>query len=95
MGYRKLLFGAGAEEIGGVTPNGRTRSLRGFTQEEIEAVLKAGGKLTLAQVLRCRVTYFTEGIALGGRGFLGSWGEGTEEGVVERRRALVGRSWAV
>ena len=50
------------------------------TQEEIEAVWKAGGKLTLAQVLRCRVTYFTEGIALGGRGFLSSWGEGTEEG---------------
>jgi putative transposase len=78
-GYRKLLFGAGAEEIGGVTPDGNTRSRRGFTQKEIEAVWKAGGKLTLAQVLRCRVAYFTEGIALGGRGFLSSWGGGNEQ----------------
>ncbi|MFT5412688.1 MAG: hypothetical protein ACI8XO_004646, partial [Verrucomicrobiales bacterium] len=77
-GYRKLLFGAGAEEIGGVTPDGETRSQRGFTQKEIEAVWKAGGKLTLAQVLRCRVTYFTEGIALGGQQFLRSWGEGSD-----------------
>jgi hypothetical protein len=77
-GYRKLLFGAGAEEIGGVTPDGKTRSRGGFTQKEIEAVWKAGGKLTLAQVLRCRVTYFTEGIALGGQQFLRSWGEGND-----------------
>ncbi|MFT4546633.1 MAG: putative transposase [Verrucomicrobiales bacterium] len=77
-GYRKLLFGAGAEEIGGVTADGKTRSRRGFTQKEIEAVWKAGGKLTLAQVLRCRVTYFTEGIALGGQQFLRSWGEGSD-----------------
>ena len=76
-GYRKLLFGAGAEEIGGATGDGkRQRSRRGFTQSEIEAVWKAGGKLTLAQVLRCRVAYFTEGLALGGKGFLNSWGEG-------------------
>ena len=77
-GYRKLLFGAGAEEIGGVTPDGEARPRRGFTQKEIEAVWEAGGRLTLAQVLRCRVTYFTEGIALGGRGFLSSWGEGKD-----------------
>ena len=79
-GYRKLLFGAGAEEVGEIGPDGKTRSRRGFTRKEIEAVWEAGGKLTLAQVLRCRVTYFTEGIALGGRGFLSSLGDGTEEG---------------
>ena len=78
--YRKILFGAGEAKVGGVKPDGREVSRRGFTQEEIEAVWKAGGKLTMAQVLRCRVTYFTEGIAIGGRGFLSSWGEATEEG---------------
>ncbi len=86
--YRKVLFGAGGEELGGVTSDGETRSRRGFTQEEIEAVWKAGGKLTLAQVLRCRVAYFTEGVALGGRSFLNSWGEGNEQ--VRGRAKTVG-----
>ncbi len=72
-GYRKVLFGAGAEEIGGVSADGRAHSRRGFTQAEIEAVWEAGGRLTLAQVLRCRVAYFTEGLALGGGGFLKSF----------------------
>jgi hypothetical protein len=64
--YRKVLFGAGGERVGGVTADGSTVSLRGFTQAEIEAVWIAGGKLTLAEVLRCRVGYFTEGLAIGG-----------------------------
>jgi hypothetical protein len=79
-GYRKILFGAGAEEVGGAGADGKPqRTRRGFTQKEVEAVWKAGGKQTLAQVLRCRVAYFTEGIALGGKGFLSSWGEGNKQ----------------
>jgi hypothetical protein len=70
------LFGAGEEKIGGVTPDGPRGSRRGFTQAEIEAVWKAGGKLSLPQVLRCRVKHFTEGLALGGSRFLASYGEG-------------------
>ncbi len=77
-GYRKIIYARGEENIGGVTPDGRTPSKRGFTQAEIEAVWKAGGKLTLAQVLRCRVAYFTEGIAVGGESFLNSWGAGDD-----------------
>ena len=72
-----------------MTADGRERSRRGFTQKEIEAVWKAGGKLTLAQVLRCRVTYFTEGIALGGREFLGSLGS-KEDGARGTARTLAG-----
>ena len=71
--YRKILFGAGEQRVGGVTPDGRTPSRRGFTQAEIEAVWKAGGKLSLAQVLRCRIKYFTEGLALGSKEFLASY----------------------
>jgi putative transposase len=71
--YRKILFGAGEQRVGSVTPDGRTQARRGFTQAEIEAVWKAGGKLSLAQVLRCRVKYFTEGLALGSKAFLASY----------------------
>ncbi len=77
--YRKILFSAGEEEVGGVTLDGRSRSRRGFSQAEIEAVWKAGGELSLATVLRCRVAFFTEGIALGGRRFLDSIGKGDRE----------------
>ena len=73
--YRKVLFGAGGERVGGVTADGSTVSRRGFTQAEIEAVWQAGGKLTLAEVLRCRVGYFTEGLAIGGRMFLSSYSD--------------------
>ncbi|MFT4546541.1 MAG: putative transposase [Verrucomicrobiales bacterium] len=74
--YRKVLYAAGEEEVGGVTPDGRTPSKRGFTQAEIEAVWEAGGKLSLATVLRCRVSYFTEGLAIGRRRFVNEIGAG-------------------
>ena len=75
LGGRRPLpeggFAAGAEKVAGEAAAGR----RGFTQAQIEAVWRAGGKLSLAQVLRCRVNYFTESLALGGAGFLASCSE--------------------
>jgi putative transposase len=74
--YRKLLYGAGEEKVRGLTPDGRMPGKRGFTQAEIEAVWKAGGKLSLATVLRCRVSYLTEGLAIGRRRFVEDFGAG-------------------
>ena len=57
------------------------RSLKakgGFSREQIEAELKRGGSLPVWQALRCRVRYFTEGIALGTQGFLAEFGEGKQ-----------------
>lgn len=59
--YRQLLFGTGAgarEHAGGITP------------AEFDKVIQAGGKLPLAEVLRCRVRYFADGAVLGGRAFV-------------------------
>ncbi len=75
--YRKILYGAGEERTGGITPDGLTPGKRGFTQAEIEAVWKAGGKVSLATVLRCRVSYFTEGLALGRRRFVREYSAGS------------------
>lgn len=55
---------------------------RGFSRREVEAVLQAGGKLPLPALLRCRVRYFTDGVALGSSGFL--------EEFFEKRRAFFG-----
>ena len=66
--YRTLLFVAGEEE--GLDPATEAALRRGFSLEQIEQTLKAKGTLTWAQMLRCRVRYFSDGVALGSRNFV-------------------------
>lgn len=73
--YRQLLYMAGIER--GVTEEG-TAMRPGFSQSQVEAIMATKGKLTLAEALRCRVRYFTDGVALGSRGFV--------DGVFHRHR---------
>lgn len=54
-----------------------------FKAEEAQAVLDNGGRLGAGDVLRCRVRYFTDGVALGSRGFV--------EGVFAGHRDLFGK----
>lgn len=59
--YRRILFGTGCtprEGAGAITP------------EQFHQVIKADGKLPLADVLRCRVRYFADGAVLGSRAFV-------------------------
>ncbi len=66
--YRDWLFDAGVEVRDG--EGNLTR--RGVSAEEIEAVRAAGGKLSAAQLLHCRVRYFTDGVAIGSKAFVES-----------------------
>ena len=95
--YRELLFGSGKEVKGGATPEGYAKSRGGFTQREIEAVLAAGGKLTLAQALRCRVRYFTAGVVLGSQSFVDEFFERQRGGFGAKRksggRRMKGAQW--
>ena len=43
----------------------KPKGKRGFARQEVEAVLRAGGKLPLPAVLPCRVRYCTGGVVLG------------------------------
>jgi REP element-mobilizing transposase RayT len=61
--YRQILFGAGAAPRDGA---------RAITAVEFEAVIKARGKLPLADVLLCRIRYFNDGAVLGSRAFVDS-----------------------
>jgi len=65
--YRQRLYVQGQEK--GLTPEGRPLRA-GFTVAQVQAVLAAGGRLPLAEALRCRVRYFSDGLALGSREFL-------------------------
>ena len=61
--YRQLLFGTGAAPM---TTKGRISS------EAASRVMREHGKLRLADVLRCRVRFFTDGAILGSRVFVQS-----------------------
>jgi len=95
--YRCLLFGTGEERLGGETVDGTDRWKGGFSQERIEEVLAAGGKLPLAAALRCRVRYFTDGAVLGGQRYVDEFFEQKREHFGERRkdggRKMRGAEW--
>ena len=77
--YRVLLYTAGEEKREAVSE----RVVRpGIATEAIDRVTESGGKLTLPQVLRCRVRYFTDGMAVGRKAFV--------DAVFERNRRFFG-----
>ena len=95
--YRKFMYGVGQEVKAGATPDGYEQSKGGFSQREIEAAWAGGGKLTLAQVLRCRVRYFTDGVVLGSQAFVDEFFTLQRELFGERRtsggRRMKGAQW--
>jgi hypothetical protein len=42
----------------------------GFSTEEVNKVLESGGKLPMHELLRCRVRYFSDGLAIGSKEFV-------------------------
>ncbi|WP_168442266.1 transposase [Pontiella desulfatans] len=70
--YRKLLFMRGEE----------SESKPGFNKAKVQQVIEEGGELCLQEVLRCRIRYFSDGVAVGSRLFV--------EDVFERHRDLFG-----
>jgi len=77
--YRVLLYTAG--EVKREATCGRA-ARPGIATAEVDRVIGSGGKLTLQQALRCRVRYFTDGMALGSQAFV--------DGVFERNRRFFG-----
>ena len=58
--YRKILFGIGEGNS----------ARAGLSRAAVEKVWRSGGKLSLAQLLRCRVRYFSDGLAVGDCSFI-------------------------
>jgi REP element-mobilizing transposase RayT len=90
--YRCWLFGEGMEaERRGLDASGRLMSAlpskkEGFSKERVEAVLKSGGKLSRADLLRCRVRWFSDGLAIGSKGFVEGVFKGCREFFGTRRK---------
>ena len=65
--YREFLYMQGQER--GLDKRGKALK-KGFSMEQVQAVLEAGGRLPLRQILRCRVRYFSDGLVLGSQDFV-------------------------
>ena len=85
--YRRILYGIGEG----------TDSRKGFSPAEIAAVWAAGGRLTLGQLLRCRVRYFSDGLVVGSHSFIEEFFGARRElfGAVRRTgsRRMKGGDW--
>ncbi|MFT5854910.1 MAG: putative transposase [Verrucomicrobiales bacterium] len=85
--YRKIMFGIGAENS----------ERAGLSRAAIEKVWTAGGSLSLAQLLRCRVRYFSDGLAVGRESFIESIFAVLREVFTEERktasRRMAGGGW--
>jgi REP element-mobilizing transposase RayT len=79
--YRVLLYAAGEEKREACGESERVVR-PGIASDEVDRVIESGGKLPIQAVLRCRVRYFTDGLAIGGQAFV--------DGVFERNRRFFG-----
>lgn len=65
--YRVLLYAEGGERHAAY---GGQVVRRGIATAEVDKVIENNGRLPLPEVLRCRVRYFTDGMAFGGKAFV-------------------------
>jgi len=86
--YRRLIFGKG------LFGSGRQGT---FDRARVVAMIESGGKVPLAEALRCRVRYFTEGAVLGSAEFVQDWFEAHRAPSASKRksgpRPMKGAEW--
>ncbi len=88
--YRMMLFADGEEAFvedihSGGTPESRAikQVRKGFKRQDVEKVFAKGGKLSFGETMRCKVRYFSDGMAVGSRNFV--------DRVFEKSRARFGK----
>jgi REP element-mobilizing transposase RayT len=74
--YRIHLFSTGEKSCG----------RGGFNREQIAQVIESGGELSAYELVRCRVRYFTDGVALGSQIFIEEVFEHNRNLFSERRK---------
>ena len=93
--YRMLLFGHGERRNANEQTGAKGR--RGIRREVVEAELARGGELSVSEILRCKVRYLTEGVAIGGSEFLQQVFDENRERFGAKRstagKAMRGSNW--
>ena len=77
--YRMMIFGKGAE------PKPHAAEI---SEEKMKKVMRAGGQLPRAVLLRCRVRYFSDGAILGSKEFVRGVFEQQRDQFSKRRRRV-------
>jgi putative transposase len=67
MRYRKFIYYRGECRFDGLTG---AMARPGFSKDMVDLVLEKGGRLSLPDILRCKVRYFSDGFIIGSRGFV-------------------------
>ena len=62
--------GVGEIPIQGESKSKRHKKRHGFSRDDVEGILASGGKLSRAELLRCKVRYFSDGVVLGSKEFV-------------------------
>ncbi|MFK5921578.1 MAG: transposase [Verrucomicrobiota bacterium] len=95
--YRCLLYAKGEQVNVSETVDGYNKGKGGFSRAEIKEVLDSGGRLPVAEALRCRVRYFTDGAVLGSQSYVDDFFESKRECFGARRkdggRRMRGAQW--
>src|SRR5690606_25654534 len=78
--YRMVLYGKGGQ--------GRVGEQGAITPDRVREVLAAGGKVPLAELLRCRVRYLSDGAILGSEAFVRAAGKRFQTGKQGRSKGL-------
>ncbi len=85
--YRKVLFGIGEQ----------TGARPGLSPAAVAKVWAAGGKLSTAQLLRCRIRHFSDGLAIGSESFIEAFFEANRNFFSRKRktgaRKMPGGDW--
>ncbi len=90
--YRKLLFGIGEERVPVQSdreetwPTGADGERKGIPAEAVATVQAEGGRLTRAELLRCRIRYFSDGVVIGSKAFVEAFFEAKREYFGNKRR---------
>ncbi|MFK5922144.1 MAG: transposase [Verrucomicrobiota bacterium] len=95
--YRCLLYAKGETVKSDQAVDGYEKGKGGFSREEIKEVLESGGRLPVAEALRCRVRYFTDGAVLGSQSYVDDFFENKRDHFGVRRkdggRKMRGAQW--
>jgi putative transposase len=78
--YRVVLFADGEQGV-----RDEMKNRKGISKERVNEVLKVGGRLSEAEMLRCRTRYFLDGLAIGSEGFI-NWVFGMMRGYFGAKR---------
>jgi len=94
--YRMLMAeeGGAVEQddvplVQGESKRKRYKKRKGYTREEVEAIIERSGKLSRGVILRCKTRYFTDGAVIGSKKFVEAFSRRIKDSLQSDRRTRV------